>query len=131
MGRIVAIAGGDLQTTESINKFMIMLSQKENPDLLFIGTASGDSEDYIESIKTTFTKLGCLVKYLSLTKETYKEDEIDGMLAEADIIYVGGGDTVAMMNTWKSFGLDHKLLEIYYSSFCILPSLQRRRKRQL
>lgn len=123
MGRIVAIAGGDLQTTENMNKYMIMLSKKEKPHLLFIGTASKDAEGYIEKIKIAFSKWGCMVKHLSLTKKTYKETEIDNLLAWADIIYVGGGDTVAMMNTWKKFGVDRKLLSIYQKDTAVLGGI--------
>jgi dipeptidase E len=43
MGRIVAIAGGDLKTTHKINQYIVALTKKENPELLFIGTASCDA----------------------------------------------------------------------------------------
>ena len=54
MGRIVAIAGGDLVTTQKINQYMINLSGKTCPNVLFIGTASQDNEGYIENFKIAF-----------------------------------------------------------------------------
>ena len=44
MGRIVAIGGGELDTTHSINQYIVELAGKENANLLFIGTASHDAE---------------------------------------------------------------------------------------
>ena len=46
MGRIVAISGGDLQTTEKLNLYALKLSGKDHPKVLFIGTASMDSDAY-------------------------------------------------------------------------------------
>lgn len=44
MGRIVAIAGGDLLSTRPINTYTIQLSNKRNANVLFVGTASHDAE---------------------------------------------------------------------------------------
>ena len=46
MGRIVAIAGGDLLSTRKLNLHTIQLSNKANPRVLFVGTASYDAEGY-------------------------------------------------------------------------------------
>ncbi len=123
MGRIVAIAGGDLTSTEPVNKFSIQLSGKKQPHLLFIGTASQDASDYIARISAHFSQLGCIVDTLSLTRETYNQTQIDEKLAWADIIYVGGGDTVAMMNIWKQNMLDQKLIEIYRLDRAVLTGI--------
>lgn len=103
MGRIVAIAGGDLLSTRQLNTYTIKVSNKRNPNVLFIGTASHDAEGYIESITKEYTFLGCDVKSLRLVTSSYGDDEIDAILSWADIIYVGGGDTIFMMQTWKLF----------------------------
>ena len=91
MGRIVAIAGGDLLSTRKLNLHTIQLSNKANPRVLFVGTASYDAEGYIEAITKEWTSLGCDVKSLSLTSKSYRDKEIDQLLAWADIIYIGGG----------------------------------------
>ena len=109
MGRIVAIAGGDLKTTHSINQYIVTLTKKEDPALLFIGTASCDAEEYISNIHNEFEPLGCRVKELSIAAKMYSENEVDRLLDRADIIYVGGGDTAFMMETWKKYRLDRKL----------------------
>lgn len=72
MGRVVAIGGGELDTTHGINKYIVELADKKNPNLLFIGTASHDAEGYISAIRTEFESLGCVVRALCLTTTTYK-----------------------------------------------------------
>lgn len=46
MGRIVAIASGDLLSTRPLNKYAVKLAKKQNPNVLFIGTASQDAQEY-------------------------------------------------------------------------------------
>lgn len=123
MGRIVAIAGGDLLSTRQLNTYAIKLSNKRNPNVLFIGTASHDAEGYIESITKEYTFLGCDVKSLCLVTNSYSEDEIDALLSWADIIYVGGGDTIFMMQTWKKFALDEKLKRVFEMDLAVLTGL--------
>lgn len=123
MGRIVAIAGGDLLSTRPINTYTIQLSNKRNANVLFVGTASHDVEGYIESIVKEYTFLGCNIKSLCLVTNSYSADEIDELLAWTDIIYVGGGDTVFMMQTWKKFHLDEKLKRIYEQDTAVLTGL--------
>ena len=60
MRKIVALGGGEIgrpgypvETTE-IDKEIIHLSGKEKPELLFIPTASSDSESYYEIVKQHF-----------------------------------------------------------------------------
>lgn len=86
-----------METTHKINQYIIALTGKEEANLLFIGTASHDAEDHISAIHSEFERLRCVVKELSLTSEKYTDDEIDNLLNQADIIYVGGGDTAFMI----------------------------------
>jgi dipeptidase E len=123
MGRIVAIGGGDLQTTKKLNQYMIKISKKEHPNVLFIGTASGDASGYIERIKAAFGQLKCEVKALCLVTENLSDAEVDTLLAWADIIYVGGGDTASMMKIWKEHGIDSKLLAIYKNDTAVLGGI--------
>ncbi|MBQ8995977.1 MAG: peptidase E [Oscillospiraceae bacterium] len=123
MGRVVAIGGGELDTTHNINKYIVELTGKKRTNLLFIGTASHDAEDYISAIRKEFESLGCAVSSLSLTTKSYDDKEINSLLSEADIIYVGGGDTRTMMQIWKQYSLDKKLKEIYENDLAVLAGL--------
>lgn len=123
MGRIVAVAGGDLKSTATINRYAITLSGKENPNVLFIGTASNDAPQYTENFTKAYTELGCNVKSLALVSSDCDEEKINALLGWADIIYVGGGDTVFMMKIWKQHKLDRKLVEIYKNNTAVLTGI--------
>lgn len=122
MGRIVAIASGDLLSTRPLNKYAIKLAKKKNPNVLFIGTASRDAQDYQDTFTKEYNKMGCEVKYLCLVPAT-DEDRINNLLSWADIIYVGGGDTVFMMQMWKKYGVDEKLKKIYEKDSAVLTGI--------
>lgn len=115
MGKIVAIGGGEIinNETKKIDKYIVSLSGKERPKLLFIPTASGDDEKYIKIIEEYFSKLNCRVTALCLLNNEYTSEELKNIILNTDIIYVGGGDTVFMMNKWKEFYIDKYLKEAY------------------
>lgn len=123
MGRIVAIGGGDLSSTEKLNRYAIEMTQKNTPNVLFVGTASSDADEYMRRFYKVFVELCCVVKDLSLTKKEYTEEEIDKLLEWADIIYVGGGDTRSMMDIWKKYGVDAKLKQIYDNDKAVLMGI--------
>lgn len=123
MGRVVAISGGNLQTTERLNMYALKLSGKESPNVLFIGTASMDSDEYYSNIKIAFGKFNCCVIDLPLTKREINATTINSRLEWADVIYVGGGDTKTMMEIWKQYSLDKKLREIYEKGTAVLTGI--------
>ncbi len=58
-------------------------------------------------------KLGCSVDVLLLTQRKYSEIELKNKVKKADIIYVGGGDTLKMLKSWRSSGLNKILFNAY------------------
>jgi dipeptidase E len=71
MKKIVAIGGGEIGKpgypveTTKIDKEILRLTGKKSPRLLFIPTASDDSELYFETVKKHFGKrLGCTTDVL-------------------------------------------------------------------
>ncbi len=123
MGIIVAIGGykknrgrnGEpFDTPLKIDKQIVELTGKKNPQVLFIPTASSDDEGYVQSLNAVYVgKLGCTVDVLRLIKEKPTAVEITKKIRSADIIYVGGGNTLMMMNKWRSMGVDKLLIEAY------------------
>lgn len=120
MKKIVAIGGGEIGRpgtkieTQKIDEEIIRLSGKKNPKLLFIPTASFDSEDYYKIIKKYFDKkLGCQTDVLYLIKERLTKKEIENKILNSDIIYVGGGQTSKMMRVWRKLEVDKILLKAY------------------
>jgi len=111
--KIIAIGGGEIGRpgypveTTKIDKEVIALTGKKNPRLLFIPTASSDSESYYEVVKKHFGKrLGCKTDVLYLIKEKLTKKQIEEKVFSADIVYVGGGNTAKLMKVWRTTGLD-------------------------
>lgn len=98
----------DLYQTENIDKAIVELSGKENPKMLFIGTASREREGYFEAIKNIYSSLGCTVDCLKMTDDNIKEKVLN-----SDIIYIGGGNTRFMLSEWEKVNLKEYLLEAY------------------
>jgi dipeptidase E len=113
---IVAIGGGEIRTrgTAAIDREIIRLTNKKNPKLLFIPTASSDSERYWKHVQEYFGKfLKCKADVLFLIKERPSQEQIRNKILSADIIYVGGGNTLLMMRLWRRLGVDKLLVQAY------------------
>lgn len=116
MKKIITIGGGELsqKDTVAIDKEIIRLSGKKHPKLLFIPTASTDAKDYWEYIQKYFGhSLGCKTEVLWLIKEKPTRPEIQAKIFNADIVYVGGGNTLKMMKRWHHLGVDEILEEAW------------------
>ncbi|MFA6601568.1 MAG: peptidase E [Candidatus Paceibacterota bacterium] len=116
--KIIAIGGGEIGRpgfpveTTKIDKEIIRLTGKSKPRLLFIPTASSDSEGYARVVEKHFgTILGCKVDTLFLLKQKLSIKEIEDKIFDANMIYVGGGNTLKMMNIWRKYGVDKILVK--------------------
>jgi len=122
---IVAIGGGQIRTrgTAPIDREIIRLSGKKNPRLLFIPTASSDSEMYWRHVQKYFGRfLKCKTEVLFLIREEPANSDIHSKILDADVIYVGGGNTLLMMRIWRRLGID-KLLKSAYENGTVLSGI--------
>lgn len=106
--KIIPIGGGLLRLGEtiSIDKFIVKESDKKNPNILFIPTASKDLSAYCSVFQREYEKLGCQIKILRLYKRKRSPVVIEKLITNADIIYVGGGDYNILFSIWKK----HKIV---------------------
>ncbi len=118
--RLICIGGGDLKTKETIkiDGYIADLAKKhagENRAYgLFIPTASHDCMPYFNSFRKTYTSVYDIKADVALT--VYGEmslSKIEEKFAKADFIYVGGGDTVFMLEHWKKTGLLELITQAY------------------
>jgi dipeptidase E len=126
---IVAIGGGNIRTrgTATIDREIIRLSNKKNPRLLFVPTASSDSEIYWQHVQEYFGKfLKCRTDVLFLIKERPSKEQIRRKISTADIIYVGGGNTLMMMRLWRRLGIDRLLVSAYENGTVLCVSVRAR-----
>ena len=125
MGRFAAIGGGTFEDTDALNRRICFLSGKEKPNILFIGTAAEDSTNPLTSCKKSFKRVcpGVIVKKLSILRTRYTEEEIDALIAWADVIYVGGGNTAFMLDEWRRQGVDLKLRRVFEEDTAVLSGM--------
>lgn len=118
--RIIAIGGGEIKskTTLKIDEYIASIAKEhageKRANALFIGTASHDSMPYFNSFRKTYTSVFDIKAEVALM--VYGEmsvEKIAGKIEMADCIYVGGGDTVFMLDKWKEFGIDKLLIDAY------------------
>ena len=112
MKRIIAIGGGELRerTTLKIDEYIASLAKdragEKRANALFIPTASHDFMPYYNTFHKVYTGVFDIKTDVALT--VFKEVNLEKTrlkFEKADVIYVGGGDTVFMMEHWKKTGL--------------------------
>lgn len=116
MPTIVAIGGGELKDLETlpIDREIVRLARKKKPRVLFIPTASNDALGYCETFRTVYeNRLKCEVEELLLIREKLSKKTVAEKIFSADIIYVGGGNTLKMLRVWRKRGVDVLLKQVY------------------
>ncbi|MEO8862804.1 MAG: Type 1 glutamine amidotransferase-like domain-containing protein [Candidatus Saccharimonadales bacterium] len=119
MVKIIAIGGGEIGRpkedgsghhpieTSVIDSEILNLTGKNNPTLLFLPTASNDSAEYYQVVKKHFTNIGFKsVDVLYLSDKTLTSKHIEDTILSHDAIYVGGGNSLRMLKTWRRLGVD-------------------------
>lgn len=120
MRRIIAIGGGELRerTTLAIDEYIANLAKERagerRANALFIPTASHDFMPYYNTFHKVYTGVFNIKTDVALT--VFKEvdlEKLKGKFEKADMIYVGGGDTVFMIDSWKQSGILPLLKDAY------------------
>lgn len=110
--RILAIGGGELKTRETlkIDEFIAEEAKKIAGERracgLFLPTASHDCMPYYNTFHKVYTGLlGIKTDVLLICNREIDLQKWQAKIEKADFIYVGGGDTVFMIEEWKRTGL--------------------------
>ena len=117
---LIALGGGSLaeKTTALIDKYIADLAKQRAGERravgVFIGTASHDSMPYFNTFRKTYTsdfniKADCV---LSVYGEM-NDEKIREKFNKADLIYIGGGDTLFMLDWWRKKGILELVLDAY------------------
>lgn len=94
MRQIIALGGGGFSMEPSnplLDSYILKQANKATPQICFIPTASGDSDNYISRYFNFFNQLDCKPSHLSLYKPPTRD--LESFILEKDIVYVGGGNT--------------------------------------
>jgi len=115
--KILAIGGGENGRPGKpyeIKKFdeeIVKMTGKKNPNFLFIAFTQAsyeDAENYYNIINRNFTNLGCRCEHLR-EKDLKNMDIVKQKIENSNIIYVGGGNTLRLMNILRKYKIDRML----------------------
>ena len=113
-GAIACIGGGgflvdDMRGVQERHLLTLVRPPRgPRPRVLFLGLAHGDAESRQLKAYKVFQPLDCEVHALPFFPYEMKRDYVAEAMA-ADLVYVGGGNTPAMIAVWREFGFDRVL----------------------
>ncbi len=88
----------------ALDRYILKQARKTHPNVCFVPTASGDSEQFQLKFYQAFSELDCRPSILSLFKPP--SADLESFVLDKDVIYVGGGNTRGMLALWREWGLD-------------------------
>ena len=110
--KIIAIGGGGFthQVDESLDQFILDQSKRYNNKIGFLATASKDDKEKINLFYKRFEKTDSELSHFNLTSNV---DGFTEWIFSKDIIYIGGGNTVFMLDIWKKYKLENIFKDAY------------------
>ena len=106
--RIIAIGGGGFtdNTYPGLDDFCLIATGKTQPRLGYIGAASQDDPHRIARFHARFEGRSARHIHLPMTLDA---QALGDQLSDLDMVYVGGGNTEAMVALWRENGWDRVL----------------------
>lgn len=92
-------------------RYVAELTQKQNPHILYLPTASGDNQDNIQFWESICKALGLESHIMRVWVDSWAEQTFEQMIEKADAIIIGGGNTLNMLGIWQAQGIDQLLIE--------------------
>jgi peptidase E len=109
-GHIVPMGAGRAvmdRHNDPLHDYVLELTGKADPVVLFLPTATGDDAGYIVSFYEAFHSGRCRPRHLRLFHRDL--DDLAALVLQADVIHVGGGNTANMLDVWRRQGVDELL----------------------
>ena len=103
--KIIAIGGGGFthQLDQSLDQFVIDKLKRTNNKIGFLATASKDDEKKISLFYKRFENTEFELSHFNLTSNINGFSE---WIMSKDLVYIGGGNTVFMLEIWKKNKLE-------------------------
>jgi dipeptidase E len=110
--KTIFVYGGDFN--KSFINYVVGLTKKTNPKVLFVPTGAADSSNYINYWYSSCAELP-LIPYVLRTfiNSSPEQKTFEEQILECDAIIVGGGNTLNMLAIWKAQGIDIALKKAY------------------
>jgi peptidase E len=103
---IVPFGGGKF--CEGAARFLVELTGKEGPRVLYIGTASAEDPG---STLRLYDQFQPFAEVSRLEFFPWPPDDLRSTVLDQDLIFVGGGNTANMLAIWRLHGVDDLLRE--------------------
>ena len=122
---IVAMGGGGFSMSQfgeptKLDRYLVQVTGKDHPHVCFAPTASGDDPAYVRRFLTAYGALGVRTSVLTLWQDA--ATAVD-RLAEADLLFVGGGSTVNLMALWTAHGVLRVIRQRYAEGSLVLAGI--------
>src|SRR5919198_1641909 len=111
MTRRIVPCGGQQLVYPALTRYVLELSGKPRPKILFLPTASGDNAAYLLSFYQALAGVDCAPSHLELFSRTIAD--VDGLIRSQDVVMVGGGNTANMLAIWRLHGVEDALKAAY------------------
>ncbi len=115
---IFAMGGGGFTMEPSnplLDDYVLGLAQAREPRILFLPTASGDTNAQINAFQARFAGRACVPEHLSLFRLRDAARTLEETVLGQDVIYVGGGSMRNLLALWQAHGLDRLLIQVWRS----------------
>lgn len=125
MRTIFAMGGGGFTMepeNPALDDFILSLTGKPSPKVLFLPTASGDPNEHIHKYMGAFSEKVCQPEHLSLFRLGSHPVDLEELLFAQDVIYVGGGSMKNLLAIWRVHELD-RILRACWDRGIILAGL--------
>ena len=126
VSKLIAIGGGGfLMEPENplLDQYCLDCTGKPKPKICFLPTASGDSEEFLTSFYKAFSRYSCELSHLAFFRKPRSGSipliDIEQHLLSQDVIYVGGGNTRAMLAVWHEWNVDKILRKAWQSGILL------------
>ena len=110
--KIIAIGGCGFthQLDQSLDQFVIDKLKRTNSKIGFLATASKDDEKKISLFYKRFENTEFELSHFNLTSNISGFSE---WIMNKDLVYIGGGNTVFMLEIWRKNKLEHIFKDAY------------------
>ncbi|HEY1457018.1 MAG TPA: peptidase E [Solirubrobacteraceae bacterium] len=109
---ILALGGGGFTMEPNnplLDDYLLTLTPKREPKILFLATASGDQTAQINAFYARFAGGACVPAHLSLFDLRRIERPLQDIILGQDVIYAGGGSMRNLLALWRAHEVDRLL----------------------
>jgi dipeptidase E len=111
MPRRIVACGGQQLYHPALTRYVLGLTGRPHPKVLFLPTASGDDPAYLLTFYQQLAGVECTPSHLALFARTVVD--VERLIRAQDVVMVGGGNTANMLAIWRLHGVEDALRKAY------------------